>query len=1534
MIRPLKIIYILTLLTSLNIKGQDPGVINIHIAGTNINSDTDTAKYTYTGSAPELNTSFIWYSASDTMGISSILSSTSNTLSLTTAEIGKYFQVEIIPQDNIGTIGTPAFSYWKGPVTDSPPSALNVIITGSSSDSSLLTLTYTYQDKENDAQNGTVIQWISATDINGTGSSPIVGANNLTYLLSPADLSRFVAVKVTPKDIFGNTGETVLSNWIGPVTNLPPMVSSINITGTFLENNTLTASYAYYDFENNAEKNSVYSWYSATSSDGTGSALIAGASGKTYLLTTNENNKYIAFGITPKDAFGSTGTHVQSAWFGPVINAAPVASNVQIQGQLITSQQLSATFDYTDAEGDAAGNHLYKWFRSPTSEGSTYSQVQSSTSEIYTLKSGDENYYFRVFVTPVAVSGTSPGIEVPSTGWIGPVTNAAPVAQNLQISGSAVVCKTLTGTFDYSDPDNDLAGTHLYRWLRSATPTGAKTAIPGATHATYTLTTDDQNDFIFFEVTPKAQSGTLTGVTKISTSTTSVINSLPTVTFSPSNVSICKGNHTNISLTFTGTPPFSLTYSDSVTTHVINTSNTNYILNASTAGVYKGISLTDNLSCPVTDLPSQTHVTVLALPNVQITNLSNAYSLSTSRFQLLATPVGGVFKGDGVVTSGGKYYFDPSVVGVTVKPIPVIYTYNATCSNADTVLVTILDADAFLAGFRPQKKYCTFDEPFLITAATNVPATIGNFSIAPNKGLTDHHNNTATIDPSVLSNGSYTITYTYVNTIPLTISETITVETINAAKIFGISTSSVCSNNAPIAISGTPASGVFKGNGITNVNGIYYFNAASTNETKNTISYTDSTSYGCKTSDAVTLTIVPAPVVNFDFQDKCWRGDSTRFSNTSYEKNTINNWAWNFGDNLSSGSDNSSSKYEPTHKYQASGEYIVSLTGHNLSGCLSTIQKPITLADLPNPNFSWDKECFNKSVKTTFINSSSGSGLSYVWTIKDNSTSKSVLTTNFAYSFSQPGDYSIGLKATSNAGCQDSITRVIHVRPIFTINNGPYENDFENPKNLWYIEQNSMNNWRWGQPDGQSISGAYSGINAYYTKFISAKVNEQLVVSSPCFDFTNVQKPYIEMWINSNSNLDQEGAVLQYAIDGNNTWTTVGNQTSGSNWYTSSSIESNPGGQQMGWSGILPSWTQARSNIDAVINKNNVKFRFVYGENTSSKKEGFAFDNVKIDKHIKTALFEHFTNLGSSLANGSNTYLENIIEQSGPNAISLQYHTSFPGTDSLNAQNQSDPGARALFYGAGNIPVCFLDGGFQSNYVYNFVNKMPNSNDISNRILMDVPFDLSISTEKNDNAISGSVVVRALKNEVNIPLTLYIAVAEDIQIQSQGVPSVLHNVLKQLIPSAAGTAIHMDWTQDQTKSFDFQWTFKNVYDAKNIKVVAFVQNSQTHEIFQAATTDIYSFNGLPGANLEKLTLAKLYPNPANEYTTITFPKPLSEDADLQIFNELGTLVKSERIQNNTETVIISTNDLSGGIYIVRILQRSNRAMALKLMIVH
>ena len=419
------------------------------------------------------------------------------------------------------------------PVVQNPPTASDVNISGTTKVGEVLTGDYTYADAESDVEGVSTFKWYRADNNSGTGKTEIVGANAKTYTLQAADLGKYISFEVTPVAATGTiTGTPVLS------------VYTTEIVATAKNDSTLITA-KNEDLIVNQEKKTISSGtYTIVKGDSLHSDVIMrlnianGAKIKLFRSDVNSLEEHISkpeeipmleipvssnFYISVEAENG-----VNWGKYKIIVQTPPTASGVNVSGTAKVGEVLTGGYTYADAEDDLEGVSTFKWYRATDNSGTGKTEIAGANAKTYTLQAADLGKYISFEVTPVAVTGIATGTAELSlyTSEIvaAEVTQTAPTASGVNVSGTTKVGEVLTGNYTYGDAESDVEGTSTFKWYRATDNSGTgKTEIAGANAKTYTLQAADLGKYISFEVTPVAATGTLMGTAELSSYTSAVV---------------------------------------------------------------------------------------------------------------------------------------------------------------------------------------------------------------------------------------------------------------------------------------------------------------------------------------------------------------------------------------------------------------------------------------------------------------------------------------------------------------------------------------------------------------------------------------------------------------------------------------------------------------------------------------------------------------------------------------------------------------------------------------------------------------------------------------------------------------------------------------------------------------------------------------------------------------------------------------------------------------------------------------------------
>jgi hypothetical protein len=347
-----------------------------------------------------------------------------------------------------------------------------------------------------------------------------------------------------------------------------------------------------------------------------------------------------------------------------------------------------------------------------------------------------------------------------------------------------------------------------------------------------------------------------------------------------------------------------------------------------------------------------------------------------------------------------------------------------------------------------------------------------------------------------------------------------------------------------------------------------------------------------------------------------------------------------------------------------------------------------------------------------------------------------------------------------------------------------------------------------------------------------------------------------------------------------------------------------------------------RHGLDSLTNASQVQFRMAYGsEGTSNGNKGFAFDNIWIGEREKIVLLEHFTNSSDSLSKHANDIIYNVISSFNMDVVDLQYHTSFPGKDPFNRDNPAVPEVRVFYYGIISVPFTLIDGGTISSNKFDYFLKDLDKKDIILQSLKDPVFRLDIQTYYHAGNVDIEVTVEAINAIKLCELTLHIAIIENevSGIEGQNGETRFLDVVKTFVPDPAGTYIYRGWAPGDYETIYYTWAYDNVFDDTQLRVVAFIQDENSKEVYQASIDKFDMISSESDRQLiNREALIEIIPNPVRDNLQLRFYKPLESDCYLSIYGMDGRMVSNDIVKAGTEIHRIDMRSVSHGLYLINL----------------
>ncbi|MAZ37105.1 MAG: hypothetical protein CL842_06610 [Crocinitomicaceae bacterium] len=395
----------------------------------------------------------------------------------------------------------------------------------------------------------------------------------------------------------------------------------------------------------------------------------------------------------------------------------------------------------------------------------------------------------------------------------------------------------------------------------------------------------------------------------------------------------------------------------------------------------------DRLGC--VSVADTTVVTINALPNVNISSLSARCTNADSVVLTNGTPTGGSYSGTGI-SSG---VFKPSVAGSGSHVLTYSYTDANTCTDNDTVSVTVHQAP--VATYSVLDSACTNTPTYALSGGAPSGGTYSGFGVSGGN-----------FNPGTAGLGSHAISYKVSNT-NCSDSASINIR-VNLAPTASLSTiSDRCVDASALTLTGgTPTGGIYSGNGVSSG----MFNPTVAGIGTHAIKYVYTDSKACMDSASTNVFVDSLPAVSFaSLNALC--GNSSQITLSQGNASPTGGTGTYFGTGVSGSSFNPSSS--------GAGSFSLGYAYLDIKGCRDTAYSTQVVDTVPI--VTW-----NSTLSDVCIDAASFA-LSGAIPMGGLYKGPSVRTGIFSADTAGAGSHTLEYVFIDGNNCKDSVTNTIWV---------------------------------------------------------------------------------------------------------------------------------------------------------------------------------------------------------------------------------------------------------------------------------------------------------------------------------------------------------------------------------------------------------------------------------------------------------------------------------------------------------------------------
>lgn len=315
------------------------------------------------------------------------------------------------------------------------------------------------------------------------------------------------------------------------------------------------------------------------------------------------------------------------------------------------------------------------------------------------------------------------------------------------------------------------------------------------------------------------------------------------------------------------------------------------------------------------------------------------------------------------------------------------------------------------------------------------------------------------------------------------------------------------------------------------------------------------------------------------------------------------------------------------------------------------------------------------------------------------------------------------------------------------------------------------------------------------------------------------------------------------------------------------------------------------------------------------------FANIIGFAQQRVVLIEQFTNSSCPPCASYSPLVYDHVNNNPTICCAVAFHTSFPySNDSMYWDNAAESDQRVGYYAVSGVPYSIMDGNIFDGPSTVFTSGI--SSIVSNRAAVAPKYIIqSTNFILNGNLLSGSFkFTSADASNSGENLVAHIVVIEKNVLKSSYSASPGSNsetsyeyVMRKMLPDADGMVL-VNTAINGSDSTLINWPLHKIKNIDELRVVAFVQNNTTKEVYQA---QLFNPDKIASVNEGFLINSfSVFPNPVKDEITISLGTN-TNIRFIRLYNSLGQVVHSEVVNAQVPDIKLIT-DLPTGMYFIEV----------------